>query len=305
MSKHLTLNNAYKSIFESNLDAILIINSDHDILDANPAAELLFGYSHDEIIKLNLLELVDKNKDQLSDLLNDINIKNEISLTRKDDSKFPAEIFVTHFMNENGINQNSLIIRDNTNRQQPEEIHVANEELQKQGNELLQVNKSLKESESRYRSLFETMTEGFSINEIIYDDYGNPYDIRYLDVNPAFERHTGLKKNDIIGKTRLELFPNSEETWFEEYGNVLLTGEPTHFQEWLGPLNRCFDVYAFQTEPHRFAVMFNDITEHKKSERELEKLNRTLRALSDSTRAMRYATDESEYLDEVCKIISR
>ncbi len=147
------------------------------------------------------------------------------------------------------------------------------------------------------------MSEGFSINEIIYDDDGKPVDIRYLDVNPAFEKHTGLKRTDIIGRTRMELFPNSEPTWFEQYGNVLLTGEPTHFEEWLGYLDRCFDVYAFQTEPHRFAVMFNDITERKKSEMELKKLNRTLHALSDSTRTMRYAKDEGEYLEEVCKII--
>ena len=169
--------------------------------------------------------------------------------------------------------------------------------------ERVEAEKALSESESRYSSLFKSMSEGFSINEIIYDDDGKPVDIRYLDVNPAFEKHTGLKKNDIIGRTRMELFPNSEPTWFEQYGNVLLTGEPTHFEEWLGYLDRCFDVYAFQTEPHRFAVMFNDITERKKSERELKKLNRTLHALSDSTRTMRYAKDESEYLEDVCKII--
>ena len=67
----------------------------------------------------------------------------------------------------------------------------------------------IKKSEDRYRTLFDSMTEGFSINEIILDDEGKPYHLRYLAVNSAFERHTGLKGKDITGKTTLELFPDS------------------------------------------------------------------------------------------------
>jgi PAS domain S-box-containing protein len=135
---------------------------------------------------------------------------------------------------------------------------------------------ALKESEIRFRTLFETMTEGFSHDEIILDEAGKPVDLRYLSVNSAFERHTGLKAEDIVGRTTRELFPEAEPVWFERYGKVALTGEPVHFEERFGPLNKWFEVSAYQTEPGRFAVVFFDITERKQAEEQIKKLNEEL-----------------------------
>ena len=132
---------------------------------------------------------------------------------------------------------------------------------------------ALKQSELRYRTLFETMTEGFSLDEIILDEVGKPVDLRYLSVNPAFERHTGLKAKDVEGRTTRELFPEAEPVWFERYGQVALTGEPVHFEERFGPLNRWFEVDAYQPEPGRLAVVFSDVTERKRSEEEIIRLN--------------------------------
>ena len=128
---------------------------------------------------------------------------------------------------------------------------------------------ALKASEERYRTLFETMTEGFALDEIICDEAGKPCDLRYLAVNPAFERQTGLKAGNILGRTVLELFPDAEPVWIERYGKVALSGEPARFEEWFGPLGRCFDVSAFQTAPGRFGVVFTDITERKRTEEAL------------------------------------
>jgi len=137
---------------------------------------------------------------------------------------------------------------------------------------------ALRSSEARYRNLFETMSEGFSIDEIILDDTGTPVDLRYLEVNPAFERHTGLKAADIVGRTTLELFPTAERAWFERYGKVALTGEPAHFEEWFGPLGRYYEVSVYRTEPNRFAVVFIDITERKKAEADIMKLSENMAA---------------------------
>jgi len=130
----------------------------------------------------------------------------------------------------------------------------------------------LRESEERFRSLFETMSEGFSLTEVICDDRGKPCDLRYLKVNPAFERHTGLKAADIVGKTILQLFPGTEPEWFERYGKVALTGVPAHFEAPFGPLGKWFEVSAYRTEPGRFAAVFFDITERKQAEAERERL---------------------------------
>jgi PAS domain S-box-containing protein len=149
---------------------------------------------------------------------------------------------------------------------------------------LKQAEESLQESEERYRTLFETMTEGFSLDEIILDDAGNPVDLRYLSVNPAFERHTGLKAEDIVGRTTRDLFPETEPVWFEQYGKVALTGEPVHFEERFGPLNKWYDVSAYQTEPGRFATVFYDITERKRAAEALKESEERLRLLIDGAR---------------------
>ncbi|MGA3098825.1 MAG: PAS domain S-box protein, partial [Bryobacteraceae bacterium] len=136
---------------------------------------------------------------------------------------------------------------------------------------------ALRASEERYRTLFETMTEGFALDEIICDEAGVPYDLRYLAVNPAFERQTGLKTEDILGRTVMELFPATEPVWIERYGKVALTGKPARFEEWFGPLGRWFEVSAFQTEPGRFGVVFTDITGRKRAEEERQRLDGELR----------------------------
>ncbi len=92
--------------------------------------------------------------------------------------------------------------------------------------------------------------------------------MRYLEVNPAFERHTGQKRSDILGHCALELFPDAEPVWFEQYGQVATTGVPAHFQARFGPLDRWFEVSAYRTGPGRIATVFFDITERKQAEHE-------------------------------------
>jgi PAS domain S-box-containing protein len=130
--------------------------------------------------------------------------------------------------------------------------------------------KALKESELRYRSLFESMQEGFGLHEIICDDNGKPVDYRFLEVNPSFERLTGLKANEIINKTAKQILPDLEEFWIEQYGKIALNPSYVEFENYSGSLGRYYKVSAFSIVKGIFAVLFEDITEKKKIEQELE-----------------------------------
>jgi PAS domain S-box-containing protein len=120
---------------------------------------------------------------------------------------------------------------------------------------------ALRRSEHQYRSLFDSMTEGFAIHEIVTDDAGQPVDYRFIDINPAFERLTGLKRDDVVGRTVREMIPEIDPSWIERYGRVALTGEAAHFEGFAAPLGRHYSVFAYQTAPRQFATIFMDITD--------------------------------------------
>ena len=129
---------------------------------------------------------------------------------------------------------------------------------------------ALRGSEKRYHKLFESMTSGFALHEIILDEGGKPSDYRFLDVNPAFEQLTGWKAADLIGRTVRDALPESEIFWTETYGRVAATGEPFHFENYSEKLDRYFEVTVYEPEPGRYASMFQDITGRKRVEEALQ-----------------------------------
>ena len=134
----------------------------------------------------------------------------------------------------------------------------------------------LRDSERLHRSLIDNMTEGLAVHEVITDEKGHPVDYRFLDVNPAFEKLTGLDHEEIVGRRVLAVLPQTEKYWIEAYGHVALTGEPVHIENYSGALDRWFDAYAYRVSPGSFAVLFNDITDRKQVEEELLKFNESL-----------------------------
>ena len=155
-------------------------------------------------------------------------------------------------------------------------------------------------------SLFEEMMEGFALHEVILDENGNPVDYRFLEMNPAFERLTGINRNTAIGKTVLELMPDTEKEWIQKYGEVALTGKPLSFESYSGALNRHYQVVAYSTRHGMFAVLFNDITERVQSERLLrlseEKFNK---AFQNSPYAIFITNADSGKVVEVNETIYR
>jgi len=129
---------------------------------------------------------------------------------------------------------------------------------------------ALRESEERYRTLFERIDEGFCLIEVLFDPAGKAVDYRFLETNPAFERHTGLA--GAKGKTAREVVPLLEASWFEAYGRIATTGVPERLEEESRAMGRWFDVYGFRIgrpEDRKVALLFNDITARKRAEEAL------------------------------------
>src|SRR6185295_18323612 len=131
-------------------------------------------------------------------------------------------------------------------------------------------------SELRYRTLFEAIDEGFCIIEVLFDGNDHPCDYRFIELNPAFARHTGL--TDAVGRTVREFAPEHEQYWFDIYGRVAVTGEPVRFQNRAFYVdNRWYDVFAFRVgapEQRHVDVLFNDISAGKLAEAELREADR-------------------------------
>lgn len=157
----------------------------------------------------------------------------------------------------------------------------------REANQLAEAN--LRASEERYRSLFNGMTEGFALHEIICDGLGVPCNYRFLDINPAFERLTGLSRDTVVGRTIADVLPGEEPQWVDIYGGVALTGTPVRFDNYSPGLQKHFEIFAYSPNPGQFAVIFGDVTERMRAENALreseERLSTTLRSIGDAVLA--------------------
>jgi PAS domain S-box-containing protein len=155
----------------------------------------------------------------------------------------------------------------------------------------------LRESEDRYHSLFQNQLHGSALHEIITNDQGQPVDYIFLKVNPAFEKMTGLKAQDILGRQVTEVLPGIEnEGLIQIYGQVALTGQPVHINDYVTPLGRYYEINGYTTGPRRFAVSFMDVTERRQAEQELRKLSRAVEQ-SGSTIVITDTSGSIEYVN--------
>ena len=274
----------YELLVNSASDAIIAVDGLGRIISWNPAAEKMFGYSRVEAIGMPFADLtyspeqmeVYENKVDTA-LLEKDKPENpmtmELKARKRSEEEFAVELTLVPKRQQTGrppATANTLVIRDITERKMAEE--------------------SLRKSEEKYRSLFDRMGEGFAVCEMLYDEAGKPVDYRFLNVNPMFEKYIGFSQNQIIGKTIRAIVPNVQPKAIENFGNVVLTGELAHFENYSRDLARWFDVYAYKSEPGRFAMIILDITERKRAEEALQESNRNYRALfNNQTVALAYA----------------
>lgn len=132
---------------------------------------------------------------------------------------------------------------------------------------------ALRESEEKYRKLFEEVDEAFCVLEVKFDAGGAPVDLVFLEVNPMFSVQSGIV--DARGRSVHELAPGLESVWLERYGGVARTGESILFEEYSPMLERWFEVNASRIggpEARQVALVFRDTSERKRIEQDMRRL---------------------------------
>lgn len=133
----------------------------------------------------------------------------------------------------------------------------------------------------QYETLFDNLIGGLAYCKMIFDEQRNPVDFIYLDVNKNFEKLTGLK--DVIGKNVTEVIPGIKESnpeLFQIYGRVSLGGKPEKFEIYLPTLNLWLFVSVYSPENGFFVAVFQNITEQKKHQLELDEKNQDLERMN-------------------------
>jgi len=248
--------------------AAFTLDADGAITSWNPGCAAVFGYSHAEALGMHVARLF-TDEDQRA-RIPELELKTAAEtgsanddrwLMRKDGARFWAVGATFGVRDRSGITTGfTKVLRDMTREKNTED--------------------ALRLSEQRYRTLFDSIEEGFCVIQMIFDERGNPTDYRFLDVNSAFEQQTGLQ--DAVGKTVRELVPAHEQHWFDIHGRVALTRQPARFQAQANALSRWYEVFAFPFEApelRKVGVLFTDVTARKRAEEAL----RTSRELQRRT----------------------
>jgi len=268
-----------RRLVDSNIIGILIFNFDGQILEANDAFLEMVGYTRDDLAT-RLLRWTDLTPPEWQ------------AATQRAVAQIRAtgacDVFEQEYFRRDGSRVPVLIGGAAATEEAKTETVAFVLDL----TERKRAEAELRESEQNYRTLFESIDEGFCIIEVLFDEHEKPVDYLFLQVSPSFERQTGIK--NAAGRRMREIAPLHEEHWFEIYGRIALTGEPMRFENEAKQLGRWYDVYAFRVEdPERrlVGILFNDITHRKRAEAEARDSERRYREVqAELAHAGRVAT---------------
>ena len=152
-----------------------------------------------------------------------------------------------------------------------------------------QAEDKLKANEKKLSEIYASMTEGLALHEIINDHSGKAIDYIITDVNPAFEKITGLKRDQVIGKKASAAYGTGEAPYLDPYAGVASTGMPVTFEGHFAPMNKYFNISVFSPDNGKFATIFQDITDRKLAEESVERF----KALMDHNPSLAFLKDES------------
>lgn len=253
-----------RKIFDSMNEGLVVHETETGaMIDANQRARDMYGFPEGSLAEINIERISEGeppySRHEAYTWIQKARIYGpqvfEWSARRLDGTLFPAEVAL-RIERIAGKERVLASVRDISDRKSSE--------------------KALEESNARYQKLFNNLTSGFAIHEMLYDPQGNPSDYRYLEVNPAFEKLTGLKAGRVIGRTVREVIPEIEPHWIQSFGRVVKTGKPIRLENYVESIGIHVEAHAFRTAEHQFAVLFSDISERVQLEKTFERRLRDL-----------------------------
>jgi PAS domain S-box-containing protein len=246
-------------IFKSIHDAIIATDENYIITYWSSMAEKMFGWTAEEALGKHVGHLLrtkvpgSSREAVIAKMLKDNYYEGDAIYHHKDGSEVYADVH-SHFAGGSGGKVLGFIssFRDITVQKKAEE--------------------ALHESEKRYRSLFENLNSAAVLIEPIFDGEGKLADLRYLMANSSVKNHLGKTPEELVGRLHSEVFHYpGRNAVFDIYAKVLSSGEPFKGELLLPAINKYFDMSIYSPIKGRLALVFSDISDRKKAEKDLRK----------------------------------
>jgi PAS domain S-box-containing protein len=255
----------FQTILHTTTSGFWLTDTQGRLLQVNDAYCRMSGYSEAELLTMHIHELeADHKPDAIVGRAHEVMEKGEDRFEsrhrRKDGALFDVEISLRYSPARDG--RFICFFKDITQGKRAEV--------------------SLRESENRFRSLFESMPEGAALHELVYDASGKPCDYRILDVNAGYERLTGISREQATGTLASHLYSTSPPPFLSIYASVAQEGRPVQFEEFFPPMDKHFSISVYTPEKDKFATIFTDITPAKRTQKALEASERHNKMLVES-----------------------
>jgi len=255
-----------RNTIEQSSEGIAILDQHFKVTEWNQSLEKISGFIYKEVARKTIEEVF-----QLLTINKPINLKTDFDNSLTDEFQKPI-VYQFDVLTRQGL---------------PKFIECSVNKINSSVNDVyygcffrdITEQKKNERVDKQYRELFNEMLTSFALHEIILDSDGNPIDYKFLNVNPAFENMCGKKASEMIGKTVMEIWPQTESYWIQLYGRVAITGEPISFENFHSPLNKYFEVRAFSPDQNKFATLFHDVTMRRSIEMKLSEREAYLNAI--------------------------